>query len=395
LQKFIPSMQLAKIIGTIVVLVTVAAVSFIVGSKLYASRENQSGSPTGHRPPLNSNNESQKFYTYEEIPARSDHPFSSSSQFPSESPKKPAPSDADIFYSNLKASLLKSPDKFLKEFAKNPIHFKEENVKELSHKLWNDHIISNQPCLDEDKNFKFLIQFNKLREKLEQNTPFTQKDIRLLVKVEPTIIAYNIPFDLSKTHNCVKDYVDSPTTVLKFEYGLDEMFENIVNSKSEEYPKILYKYKKDLLSFRYLFSKTKSQIPASFTDYQRECLESFFSSAWIAAIVKKYIEKARHDDSDSIPIEDKNFVKNVNLNLTKYKVSDFPEYDLEKFVKKSEVDFTKLSSLPTKSEAAIQSLFVKIEGHFSSSTSDFLFAILKELDLRNISSSSSLFHSFG
>ena len=110
---------------------------------------------------------------------------------------------------NIKNLLLMNRTEFFKDFARKPVHEKADALEGLVDKL-KENIWVIQILRNEIKNLDFILDYNRLVNKLQSDELFDLVDVEKLIKLEPTIIAYRVflpELDLDKAHNRANEYL--------------------------------------------------------------------------------------------------------------------------------------------------------------------------------------------
>ena len=119
---------------------------------------------------------------------------------------KPRIPSTETPYEYIKNLLLMNRTEFFKDFARKPVHEKADALEGLVDKL------KENICYTDlvKKNLDFILDYNRLVNKLQSDELFDLVDVEKLIKLEPTIIAYRVflpELDLDKAHNRANKYL--------------------------------------------------------------------------------------------------------------------------------------------------------------------------------------------
>jgi hypothetical protein len=162
---------------------------------------------------------------------------------PSKPPSKPDNSStptSEITRQQLRDEIsVFSNSKFYNKFAEHPLRIKVSHLDKLKEQLRSDCVLtrSNFYLGDKDKRFEFLYIYNRIQEFLQVDRPFTEEIVEQLAKIEPTIVGYGIPLDLTKVHEKVQSCIKllPPKTLSSIHSELERPFKRVLEDHNCNY----------------------------------------------------------------------------------------------------------------------------------------------------------------
>jgi hypothetical protein len=290
-------------------------------------------------------------------PSPSNKPKSSG---PKNSPSRPK-SEFEKIYDSLEKAIynVKKRD-FLKAFAKNQIKIEYFRFDELKAQLEKNGILSNE---DSKFCFDFLYNFTYFKWQFDKGDIFDEREIRRLMKVEPILLVYGIPWD----------YYGKVNTILLCEHLhpendtlLHKLFEKILqiplkHSLSDTQAldlnsAILDEYHEELLTLHYRFPQMRSHLDGTYkyNTYQRDRIFLYISQVWDSNLLLLMIDRAEDiSKSEDIFIDHREFAENMQFDVTKFKI---PLEKVKRFVSPGK-DFSKLPIIQGASPTVVSSIY--------------------------------------